>query len=87
MDGSRFEFPDEDLRFRIESYLKSRHFPEFEYLDVSVDNGSVTLSGRLQSYYEKQVALSSCQRVAGVIRLVDEVRVSGRTPKLVITTS
>ena len=86
MNGPRFEFPDEDLRFRIESYLKSRHFPEFENLDVSVQNGSVILSGRLPSYYKKQVALSSCQRVAGVVRLVDQVRVGGRTPRMIIKT-
>jgi osmotically-inducible protein OsmY len=74
-DRIRIEFPDEDLRQRIESFLKSRHFPDFETLHVDVHDGSVTLSGSLRSYYEKQVALNSCQRVAGVLTLIDNVDV------------
>ena len=83
MDGSRFDFPDEDLRFRVEKYLRSRHFPEFENIDVDVNDGAVVLTGLLCSYYEKQVALSSCQRVAGVVTLVDRISVSGRRRNLV----
>lgn len=71
----RIEFPDEDLRVRVASFLKSRHFPAFENLEVDVNDGSVTLSGSLSSFYEKQVALSSCQRVAGVLALIDHVDV------------
>lgn len=78
MNGVRFNFRDEELQFRVESYLKSRHFPEFESLEVEVHDGLVTLSGELNSYYEKQVAMSSCQRVAGVVRMVDEIMVSDR---------
>ncbi len=78
MDRIRIEFPDEDLRQRIESFLKTRHFPDFESLHVDVHDGSVTLSGSLRSYYEKQVALNSCQRVAGVLSLIDKVSVRSR---------
>lgn len=71
----RVEYPDDDLRSRVESFLKSRHFPAFGQLNVTVRDGAVTLSGALRSFYEKQVAMSSCQRVAGVLTLIDNVHV------------
>ena len=75
IDRIRFDFPDDDLQFRVESFLRSRHFPDFEQIEVDVQNGSVTLSGILRSYYEKQVAINSCQRVAGVVDLIDNLDV------------
>ena len=66
-------YPDEDILRRVTGYLSTRHFPNFRELDVEVDQGSVTVSGRLPSYYEKQVAINTCQRVAGVIELIDEI--------------
>lgn len=85
MDGSRFTFQDDELQFRVRRFLRTRHFPEFENLEVDVHNGSVTLSGRLQSYYEKQVAINSCQRVAGVINLIDRIDVSSRRQLIIDT--
>ena len=72
----RVDYPDDDLKDRIQSYLSSRHFPAFRELDVEVDNGKVTLSGKVDSYYEKQVALNCCGRVAGVLQTVDDVEVA-----------
>ena len=74
----RMDFSDEELQFRVKSFLHSRHFPGFENIEVGVENGAVTLHGALSSFYEKQVALSSCQRVAGVITLVDKIAVKPR---------
>ncbi len=71
----RVDYPDEDLRRRISSYLGSRHFPAFRHLEVRVAGGAVTLAGRVSSFYEKQVALDTCRRVAGVLSTVDEVQV------------
>lgn len=79
-DRIRIEYSDEDLRSRVVSFLKSRHFPAFEKLGIDVHNGEVTLSGDLSSYYEKQVAITSCQRVAGVLSLHDRIDVGiGKT--------
>lgn len=69
----RVEFTDQDVQDRVAHFLRSRHFPAFQNLEVSVSNGAVTVSGEVCSFYEKQVALTSCQRVAGVLSLVDEV--------------
>ncbi len=72
----RIDYPDSDLHHRIQCFLGSRHFPAFRNLTVQVDNGHVRLAGEVGSFYEKQVALSSCQRVAGVLTLTDEIAVS-----------
>ena len=72
----RIEYPDDDLRQRISSFLGSRHFPAFRSLQVGVQNGSVTISGTVCSFYEKQVALDSCRRVAGVLSMIDRIVVS-----------
>lgn len=69
----RVDYPDEDLRRRISSFLGSRHFPAFRRLEVKVFAGAVTLRGQVSSYYEKQVALDTCRRVAGVLKTIDQV--------------
>lgn len=69
----RIDYPDNDIQVRVKSFLSSRHFPAFREIDVQVDNGTVTLQGQVNSYYEKQVALNSCQHVAGVLATVDQI--------------
>ena len=73
----RIDYPDEDVRCRVSRFLNSRHFPAFRYLDITVKHGAVTLTGEVQSYYEKQVAMTSCQHVVGVLSLTDEISVRG----------
>ena len=77
----RVDYRDADIRHRVTSFLNSRHFPAFKNLQVEVENGSVIVSGELRTYYEKQVALSTCQRVAGVRTLIDEIGVSEEAEK------
>jgi osmotically-inducible protein OsmY len=79
--AGRIDFPDHDVEKRVRTFLDSRHFPAFRKLQVDVDKGSVRLSGRLPSFYEKQVALNSCQRVAGVLHLIDAIDVDAAAPK------
>ena len=69
----RAEYSDEEIRRRISTFLSSRHFSVFRNLNVEVDQGIVHVSGELDSFYSKQVALNSVQRVAGVMDLVDEI--------------
>jgi len=71
----RIDFPDEDLRQRVSKFLHSRHFPIFRTLDIDVQQGEVTITGVVHSFYEKQIAMTSCQHVAGVIALIDEIAV------------
>jgi osmotically-inducible protein OsmY len=67
---------DRDLEKRVANYLHGRHVPSLRKLAIASENGEVTLSGRVQSFYEKQVAIHCCRRVAGVVRLIDEVDVA-----------
>ena len=73
----RMDYPDEDVRSRVARFLNSRHFPAFRYLSITVEHGAVTLTGEVRSYYEKQVAMTSCQHVVGVLSLTDEISVRG----------
>ena len=77
----RVDFPDQDVEQRVRTFLNSRHFPAFRRLQVDVENGSVRLSGNLTTFYEKQVALNSCRRVAGVLQLIDEIGVANKPLK------
>ena len=62
-----------EVRQRVSNFLHSRHFPAFRNFEIEVDRGAVTLTGKVQSYYEKQIAINSCQNVAGVVSLIDEI--------------
>jgi hypothetical protein len=66
---------DSALARRIRTFLVNRHVSALRHLRVSVDRGVVTLSGRVSSFYEKQLSHASAQRVAGVQRVLDQVRV------------
>lgn len=66
---------DRDLETRIRTFLATRSMPGLRSLDVSVDGGRVVIAGRVQTFYEKQVATSCCQRVAGVLEVLNEVDV------------
>lgn len=75
VDVRRVEFANDALSQRVKSFLCSRHFPEFRDLSIEVDDGAVTLSGTLSSHYQKQIALNSCRRVAGVLETLDNIEV------------
>ena len=62
---------DDRLRAQINQLLSRQHFPSFKELNVEVDHGLVTISGTLQSYYHRQVALSTCQQLVDVITVID----------------
>lgn len=78
MDGFnrvRFDFPDSDVQGRVSNFLHNKKFPAFRDINVEVHHGTVTLTGSVCSYYEKQVALNTCQRVAGVLSMIDHIDV------------
>lgn len=66
---------DLDLERRVVNYLAGRFIPSLRRLAVESVGGTVTVRGQVSSFYEKQVALHCCQRVAGVRELVDAVDV------------
>jgi osmotically-inducible protein OsmY len=67
---------DCDLQRRVVNYLFDRRVSSLRAIEVTASAGTVTLRGRVASYYEKQLCLHCCRRVAGVMRLIDEVVVT-----------
>jgi osmotically-inducible protein OsmY len=49
--------------------------PGLRQVKVAANNGTVTLRGRVRSFYEKQLCQNVC-RVAGVVQIVDAVVVA-----------
>jgi osmotically-inducible protein OsmY len=67
---------DRELSRRISNYLVSRHVPGARWLEIESAGGVVTLRGLVRSFYVKQLCLHCCQRVAGVLRVQDELEVA-----------
>lgn len=66
---------DYALKRRVESFLFGSGRRGLRGLQVQRENGIVTLTGTVTSYYERQLAISFCQRVAGVISIEDGLEV------------
>jgi hypothetical protein len=62
-----------DLKSRVARYLADRNQRSLRSIQVATEGGVVTLQGNVGSFYEKQLALACCRRVAGVTELVDRV--------------
>lgn len=67
---------DEDVAHRVEEFLSRQHFPTIQQLGIVVEQGELTVRGCVESFYEKQVAMTVCQQVPGVLMLVDEIEVA-----------
>jgi osmotically-inducible protein OsmY len=65
---------DEELRQRVALHLGNCR-PELEGLTVTVNDGSVTLSGEVPTFFLRQLAIERTRHVAGVRRLVDQIDV------------
>jgi osmotically-inducible protein OsmY len=79
--GSSEAIPDDDLRRRIVNYLISRQIPGARSLLVRAESGVVTLAGKVDTFYYKQLCTHSCLRVAGVLGLIDEIEVASKNGK------
>lgn len=66
---------DEDLERRITSFLFDRGVGALRQIEVQARRGTVELRGQVHSFYHKQLCLSCCRRVAGVVGLVDNIAV------------
>lgn len=63
------------LERRIRSYLRDRGVPEWGLIKITPEQGVVVLQGRVSSTNSWRLCLESCRRVAGVLRVVDELEV------------
>ena len=74
LGGNTKDRLNEELQTRVTDYLIDRDEHAFRSLQVEADHGTVTLTGRVRSYYEKQVA-GSCVNVSGVLNLINNLAV------------
>lgn len=66
---------DRILEQRIQILLLGMRRAGLRNLEVQVQNGCSIISGTVHSFYERQLALSCCQRVVGVLSVTDKVEV------------
>jgi osmotically-inducible protein OsmY len=71
---------DSELEERINTFLHQRGEAPLRRLRVDVCDGTAVISGRVGTYYQKQLAGLCCQRVAGVQLVVNNVTVESRPP-------
>jgi hypothetical protein len=70
----------DDLGIRIRLFLDRSHVAALRGVDVQVSGDQVTLSGKVNSYYEKQLATEFTRRVAGVIGIDNRVEAMAGAP-------
>jgi osmotically-inducible protein OsmY len=70
------ESADRDLERRVVNFLRGWQMPGLRNLEVQAADGTVTLRGTVNSFYEKQLSQQCCRRVAGVLKLIDFVSVT-----------
>ncbi len=65
---------DEVCKNRIQHLLNGAR-PEFRNLQITSDHGTVTVEGRVASFYLRQLAIQCCQKAAGAFRINDQLQV------------
>jgi len=67
--------PPAEIRKTIEKVLERRLERDADRISLSVADGCVTLSGRVQSWGERRAVLGAVSHAAGVLRVDDRLRV------------
>ena len=71
----RRDLPSHAAR-RVRSFILARIGPDNGQVTIDAEAGTVTLRGVVGSFWQRQLWLSGAQRVAGVIRVIDEIEVT-----------
>ena len=66
---------DAELKRRIVNFLCQRHVAGRECLQLNVSGGVVAVSGKVPTRYARWLCIECCGRVAGVIRVIDNVKI------------
>ena len=62
-----------EIERRVRSFLAQQGVNSAHRLNIEVNGGTVILHGLVASFYERQLCISCCQRVAGVVRFIDNL--------------
>ena len=66
---------DVELERRVYTFLGERGVRSLHNVEVHAREGDVVLRGTVTSFYQKQLCINCCQRVAGVRNLTDQIEV------------
>ncbi|TWU28619.1 hypothetical protein Pla144_19110 [Bythopirellula polymerisocia] len=72
---------DVSLESRIANYLYHRHVPGCEGIQTMANLGTVVVRGKLPSRHAKWLCIECCRRVAGVIKLIDQLGINHNRAK------
>jgi osmotically-inducible protein OsmY len=67
---------DIDISQRIKSAFELRGYSAIKTLLFNVEQGVVTVRGRLPSFYLCQVAIECVKHVPGVVRVINQIEVT-----------
>ena len=66
---------DSELENRLANFLYQRGVPGKDRVRLYVHGGVVAVSGELPTRYAKWLCIECCRRVAGVIKVIDKMKV------------
>ena len=69
------ERASEDLKRRVTIFLAQQGVNSVHHLNIEVNGGTVIVHGLVSSFYERQLCISCCQHVAGVVTFIDDLTV------------
>jgi hypothetical protein len=61
---------------RIQTFLHGQHIPALRQLKVEVSGDTAVIHGKVRTFYERQVGVECCKRVAGVRNVIDLITVA-----------
>ena len=73
---------DRELEHRLANFLYQRGVPGADSLRLHAQGGVVAVAGELPTRYAKWLCIECCRRLAGVIKIIDELKVEPATSEL-----
>ena len=64
-----------DLAYRVALFLQQRRLAAGSRLRVEARGGTITLSGQVRSFHQRQLIHTLARHVAGVLQVIDELEV------------
>lgn len=65
----------QELQQRVALNLQSRQLTSGGRVRIEAQHGTVTLSGQVQTFYQRQLIFAATRKVAGVTKVIDQLEV------------
>ena len=73
---------DSELEHRLANFLHQRGVPGGNSVRLDAQGGVVAVSGELPTRYAKWLCIECCRRVAGVIKVIDNMQIHSAVAEL-----